>query len=41
MHLCRLRYLALIGISVLAALVHILPAYALGGANHNEAFLTD
>jgi hypothetical protein len=36
----RFRYLALIGISVLAALVNIVPAYALGGTNHNETFLT-
>jgi hypothetical protein len=35
----RFRYVALIGVSVLAALVNILPAHA--AVNHNETFLKD
>jgi hypothetical protein len=37
----RLRYLALIALSVLAALVNILPAHAGVDFNHNETFLSD
>jgi hypothetical protein len=37
----RFRYVALIGISVLAALVNILPAHAGMDLNHNETFLRD
>jgi hypothetical protein len=35
----RLRYLSLIGISVLAALVNIVPAHAGVDVNHNETFI--
>ena len=37
----KLRYVALFALSVLAALVNILPAHALSGANHNQTFLSD
>jgi hypothetical protein len=36
----RFRHVALIGISVLAALVNVLPANATS-LNHNETFLRD
>jgi hypothetical protein len=35
----RFRYLTLVGLSALAALVNILPAHA--AVNHNETFLSD
>jgi hypothetical protein len=36
----RVRYFALIGISVLAALANVLPANAGIDLNHNETFLS-
>ena len=37
----RMRYVWLIGISVLAALVNIVPAHAETDLNHNDTFLRD